>query len=136
MNISWWFHVSSSIYTISRYFVSFKKTHRIITEIAFLALFAIPNKSVHAKVLRVHAVYDATRRDNTIATVTELCVGSHLQSSIPYPEPRAKKIIAQILDALQYMHRRKLFHNSLTTENSTLCGGVVPAKTKLSFFSN
>lgn len=70
-------------------------------------------------VLRVHAVYDATRRDNTIATVTELCTGSHLHSSIPYPEPRAKRIIAQILDALQYMHRRKLFHNSLTTENST-----------------
>jgi Ca2+-binding EF-hand superfamily protein len=69
--------------------------------------------------LRVHAVYDATRRDNTIATVTELCTGSHLHSSIPYPEPRAKKIIAQILDALQYMHQRKIFHNSLTTENST-----------------
>jgi serine/threonine protein kinase len=69
-------------------------------------------------VLRVHEVYDATRRDHTIATVTEICTGSHLHSAIPYPEPRAKKIIAQILDALQYMHQRGLFHNSLTTENS------------------
>jgi serine/threonine protein kinase len=70
-------------------------------------------------VLRVHDVYDATKKDNTISTVTELCTGSHLDSSIPYPEPRAKKIVAQILDALQYMHQRGLFHNSLTTENST-----------------
>jgi serine/threonine protein kinase len=65
-------------------------------------------------------VYDATRRDNTISTITELCTGSHLQSNVPYPEPRAKKIIAQILDALQYMHQCGLFHNSLTTENSKL----------------
>jgi serine/threonine protein kinase len=70
-------------------------------------------------VLRVHAVYDATHRDNTIATISEICTGSHLDSSIPYPEIRTKKIIAQILDALQYMHQRGLFHNSLNTENST-----------------
>jgi serine/threonine protein kinase len=70
------------------------------------------------KVLRVLEVYDATRRDNTISTVTELCTGSHLHSNVPYPEPRAKKIIHQILDALHYMHQRGLFHNSLTTENS------------------
>ena len=50
--------------------------------------------------------------------VTELCTGSHLHSSTPYPEARARKIVAQILDAVKYMHERGLYHNNLTTENS------------------
>lgn len=71
-------------------------------------------------VLKVHAIYDATRRNNTIATVTELCTGSHLHSTVPYPETRAKRVVSQVLDALHYMHQRGLFHNSLATENSML----------------
>jgi serine/threonine protein kinase len=63
-------------------------------------------------------VFDATRKDGTISTVTEMCTGQHLDATTPYPEVRVRTIITQLLSALTYMHRRGLFHNNLTTENS------------------
>lgn len=68
-----------------------------------------------------------------MSMVTELCTGSHLHSSTPYPEARARKIIAQILDAVRYMHKRGLCHNNLTTENSTYI--TINLSSSLSFLS-
>lgn len=78
-----------------------------------------PTNQPTATVLRVCDVFDATKKDNTIATVTEMCTGQHLHASTPYPEIRVRAIVMQILDALAYMHQRGLFLNNLTTENST-----------------
>lgn len=62
--------------------------------------------------------------------VSDLCTGSHLHSSTPYPEAQARKIVAQILDALSYMHQRGVYRNNFTTENSTCaCAGVPRLRT-------
>lgn len=65
-------------------------------------------------------VYDSIEINNTIQMVTELCSGQDLASyaQTPCSEITARPIVIQILGAVNYMHKRGLFHHHLSLENS------------------
>ena len=71
-------------------------------------------------VLRVCDVYDNIETNNTIQMVTELCTGQDLASyaANPVSEMKARPIVIQILVAVNYMHKRGVFHHNLSLENS------------------
>ena len=71
-------------------------------------------------VLRVCDVYDNIETNNTIQMVTELCTGQDLASyaSTPVSEIEARPIVIQILVAVNYMHKRGVFHHNLSLDNS------------------
>ena len=77
-------------------------------------------------------MYENISRNNTIQMVTELCTGQDLASyaATPVSESKVRPIIIQILVAVNYMHKRGVFHHHLSLENSKSCPWKVR---KLSF---
>jgi len=72
-------------------------------------------------VLKICDVYDNIESSNTLSMVTELCTGQDLlsyASSTPCSENKTRSIVIQILVAVNYMHKRGLFHHHLMLENS------------------
>jgi tRNA A-37 threonylcarbamoyl transferase component Bud32 len=65
------------------------------------------------------------KRENTIGMVTELCTGGDLISTAPIKESKVRSILAQLLRAVHYMHKRGIYHHNLATENSTFLTAVV-----------
>ena len=68
------------------------------------------------KVLRIFEVYKET--NGVISVVLEYCGGGDLHSRSPYTEDAARKIVATIVEAIHYLHRRNIMHRDLKMENS------------------
>ena len=53
----------------------------------------------------------------SISIIMEVCSGGDLYSRDPYTEPEAARIIGSVLNAISYMHSRKVAHRDLKFEN-------------------
>jgi len=77
----------------------------------------IMRKIDHPNILKVYEVYEDEQ--NHIAIVMELCSGGDLAKRLPYTEDQVRKIIAKIVYAVNYLHKRSIMHRDLKVENST-----------------
>ncbi|RYY87413.1 hypothetical protein EON63_04030 [archaeon] len=72
----------------------------------------------------VHHTEDIFAENHTLYLVMELSKGGDLFDRIAqrkkYPEERAKQVLFNILQALVYMHERKVAHRDLKPENILL----------------
>lgn len=58
--------------------------------------------------------------------VLELCSGGDLYARDPYDENQAKGIVASILDAVAYLHSKKITHRDLKYENIMFASPTSP----------
>ena len=95
-----------------------KKGGALLDEGKFQEEVAVLRAIDHPNILRLYEVYETT---DTIYLITQLCEGGELFDRIiqrgVFSEGEAAVLIAQLLDALTYLHSRGIVHRDVKPEN-------------------
>jgi len=68
-------------------------------------------------VLLLHRAIEVFEYKKEISIIMELCSGGDLYTRDPYTEEEAARIVSSTLNAVSYMHSRKIAHRDLKFEN-------------------
>lgn len=94
-------------------FKRFMKHHWVNLQREFLSV-----QLVHNNVLRTHGYFFVP---NKVFFVQEYAKGGDLYQSLkrqgPFPEDRVRKIMVQLLDAVEYIHYKNIIHRDLKLDN-------------------
>lgn len=70
----------------------------------------------HPNILKIFQVYN-DKKSGHIGIVIELCSGGNLNKRAPYTEEQARVIVAKLLEAVNYLHKRGIVHRDIKFEN-------------------
>jgi serine/threonine protein kinase len=86
------------------------------TEIKFLKMLD------HPFIIKIFGSYSTVDGDRErLSVVMELCTGGTLDKFAPYKEDTAKILVANILQAVWYLHTNKIIHRDLKVSGWCLC---------------
>ncbi|KAK9807987.1 hypothetical protein WJX73_000043 [Symbiochloris irregularis] len=92
---------------------------------------------VHRNIIRFREVFTT---DTHLVIVQSYPSGGNIEEKLqltgPFDEFTARKLFRQLVEGVEYCHKRRVYHRRLRTSNILLHGSVFEAKVKLSDFSH